>query len=130
MKRVILSAIAALFIFTLSAQSRVFCEIVERKAKGKSVKVTIDFGQKREKTQKLQSLVDENGENIIFNSKIDALNYMHSLGWEFLQAYTEVGGSDGDTHSQIHWLLYKDVQSEENPFEGITTKEMHNKGVK
>ena len=130
MKRVILSAIAILFALCVNAQERVFCEIVEVKSSKKSVKVTIDFGQKREKTQKQQSLVDKNGENIIFNSKIDALNYMHSLGWEFLQAYTEVGGSDGDTHSQIHWLLYKDVQSEENPFEGITTKEMHNKGVK
>jgi hypothetical protein len=103
---------------------------VEVKSSKKSVKVTIDFGQKRAKNEKHQSLVDEKGNNIKFNSKIDALNYMHSLGWEFLQAYTEVGGSDGDTHSQIHWLLYKDVQSEENPFEGITTKEMHNKGVK
>mgnify|MGYP003466789664 FL=1 len=130
MKRVILSAIAALFIFTLSAQSRVFCEIVERKAKGKSVKVTIDFGQKREKTQKQQSLVDKNGENIIFNSKIDALNYMHSLGWEFLQAYTVVHGSDGDSYSQIHWLLYKDVTDNQDPFEGITTKEMHDKSAK
>ena len=130
MKRVILSAVAALFIFTLSAQSMVFCEIVERKTKGKSVKVAIDFGQKREKTEKQQSLVDENGENIIFNSKIDALNYMHSLGWEFLQAYTEVSGSDGDAHSQIHWLLYKDTTDGQDPFEGITTKEMHNKAAK
>jgi hypothetical protein len=130
MKRVILSAIAILFALCVNAQERVFCEIVEVKSSKKSVKVTIDFGQKRAKNEKHQSLVDEKGNNIKFNSKIDALNYMHSLGWEFLQAYTEVGGSDGDTHSQIHWLLYKDVQSEENPFEGITTKEKHNKGVK
>ena len=130
MKRAILSTVAILFLFSLSDQNRVFCEIVERGASGKSVKVNIDFGQKREKAERQQSLVDKNGKNIIFNSKIDALNYMHSLGWEFLQAYTEVSGSDGDASSQIHWLLYKDVTDEQDPFEGITTKEMHHKSKK
>lgn len=127
MKRLILSTLAALFAISLNAQNRVFCEIVEMNAPGKSVKVIIDFGQKRKRNPKQQSLVDESGKSIHFNSKIDALNHMSSLGWQFLQAYTVVHGSDGDTHSKIHWLLYKDVNDEQDPFDGITTKEMHDK---
>ena len=130
MKRLILSALAALFAITLNAQNRVFCEIVEMNAPGKSVKVIIDFGQKRKRNPKQQSLVDESGKSIHFNSKIDALNHMNSLGWQFLQAYTEVHGSDGDTGSTIHWLLYKDVKNDEDPFVGITTKAMHGKADK
>ena len=104
--------------------------LVTGAARGIGKAIALKYAQEGANVAFTDLVIDENGENIIFNSKIDALNYMHSLGWEFLQAYTEGGGSDGDTHSQIHWLLYKDVQSEENPFEGITTKEMHNKGVK
>ena len=113
------------------AQDRVFCEIVEQTISfKKSTKVTIDFGQKREKALRMQSMVDENGNNLIFNSKIDALNHMSKLGWEFLQAYTVVSGSDGDSKSQIHWLLYKDVESGEDPYKGLTTKEIHEKSNK
>ena len=130
MKRLILSALAVLFAITLNAQNRVFCEIVEMNTSGKKVKVMVDFGQQRKRTKRQLLLVDEEGRNIHFNSKIDALNHMNSLGWQFLQAYTEVHGSDGDTGSTIHWLLYKDVKNDEDPFVGITTKAMHGKADK
>ena len=130
MKRLILIATSMLFTLNMYAQNRVFCEIVERTNLTKKVEVTIDFGQKREKAMRKQSLVDDNGESIIFNSKIDALNHMNKLGWQFLQAYTVVSGSDGDSRSCIHWLLYKDVKSDEDPYKGITTKEIHEKGKK
>lgn len=131
MKKMIMLVVATLFSITLSAQNRVFCEIVEQTIPfSKETKITIDFGQKREKAMKQQSLVDENGESLIFHSKIDALNHMNMLGWEFLQAYTIVSGSDGDSKSCIHWLLYKDVKSGVDPYEGITTKEIHAKNKK
>ena len=81
------ATILALMLSTVTfAQNRVFCEIVEQAISfKKSTKVTIDFGQKREKALRKQSMVDENGNNLIFNSKIDALNHMIKLGWEFLQ---------------------------------------------
>ena len=84
----------------------------------------VDFGQERAKPLLNQNvLVDAQGEDIVFNSKIDALNYMDSLGWNFLQAYTSVDGSKGSTSSKIHWLLYKDVVEGENPYAGLTTKQ-------
>ncbi len=124
--------VTAILFSTISyAQNRVYCEIVEHSiAFSKEKKITIDFGQKREKAIRQQLLVDENGENLIFNSKIDALNYMDKLGWEFLQAYTVVSGSDGDSRSYIHWLLYKDVENGDDPYKGLTTKEIHEKSNK
>ena len=131
MRRLSATILALMLSAVTFAQDRVFCEIVEQAISfKKSAKVTIDFGQKREKALRKQSMVDENGKNLIFNSKIDALNHMSKLGWEFLQAYTVVSGSDGDSKSQIHWLLYKDVESGEDPYKGLTTKEIHEKSNK
>ena len=131
MKKLIMIVMAALFSITLHAQNRVYCEIVEHSIPfSKDTKITIDFGQKREKAIRQQLLVDENGENLVFNSKIDALNYMNKLGWEFLQAYTVVSGSDGDSKSYIHWLLYKEIKGDEDQYKGISTKEIHEKSKK
>lgn len=129
MKRLLTLIVFGLFTITLFAQSRVYCEIVERRSLGKKVKVIVDFGQKRQKNTKAQTLVDENGNMVIFNSKIDALNYLDGLGWNFLQAYTEVNGSDGDASSRIHWLLYKEIKDNEDPYKGLITKEMSDKGL-
>ena len=129
MKRLIVFAAACLCSAQLFAQHKVYCEIVEqKKLNGKQVNITIDFGQKRDSSRSSsQQLVDETGEVIIFNSKIDALNYMDRLGWNFLQAYTSVHGSNGDTSSVIRWLLYKEVSEGEDPYQGLTTKEKFNK---
>lgn len=130
MKRLLICIMICFCCATLSAQSRVFCEIVEKQALGKKVKVMIDFGQKRKRSKAAQTLVNESGKEIAFNSKIDALNHMDSLGWNFLQAYTVVSGSSGDngsTSSEIHWLLYKDVTEGIDPYIGIETKESYKK---
>ena len=127
MKRLLLSAFTLLAVFNLSAQSKVFCEIVERNQFNKKVKIIIDFGQVREKSVNQQTLVDESGNTIQFNSKIDALNYMTTLGWEFVQAYTVMTGSNGDVKSETHWILSKEVTEKQNVYEGITTKEVYDK---
>lgn len=102
MKRLLIFIMICFCCATLSAQSRVYCEIVEKQALGKKVKVMIDFGQKRKRSKAAQTLVNERGKEIAFNSKIDALNHMDSLGWNFLQAYTVVSGSSGG-----QWLNIK-----------------------
>ena len=127
MKRLLLSAFALLIVFNLSAQNKVFCEIIEQHQLNKKVKIIIDFGQERKKSVNQQTLVDESGNTIQFNSKIDALNYMTTLGWEFVQAYTVMTGSNGDVKSEIHWILSKKVAENQNAYEGITTKEGYNK---
>ena len=130
MKNISLLFIALFISLGTFAQNRVFCEIVERNPGGKKVKVMIDFGQKREKSKSKQTLVNDEGEKLIFNSKIDALNYMTKLGWVFTQAYTIVegsGGGFGATHSEIHWLLYKEIEEGQDPYEGLTTLEAYSK---
>ena len=131
MKRLLILVALCLCATNLYGQDRVYCEIVERNPTSKKVKITIDFGQKREKNKRAQTLVDDNGELAIFNSKIDALNHLDSLGWRFMQAYTVVRGSSsrsgGSTSSEIHWLLYKEIVEGEDPYKGLTTKELYNK---
>ena len=127
MKRLLLSAFTLLAVFNLSAQSKVFCEIVEQSKYNKKVKIIIDFGQEREKSKNKQTIVDENGNPIQFNSKIDALNYMSTLGWEFVQAYTITRGSNGDISSEIHWILSKESSDKEDTYKGIVTKEAYDK---
>ena len=127
MRKSILLGIFMLLACSLSAHSKVFCEIVERNQFNKKVKIIIDFGQVREKSVNQQTLVDESGNTIQFNSKIDALNYMTTLGWEFVQAYTVMTGSNGDVKSETHWILSKEVTEKQNAYEGITTKEVYDK---
>ena len=125
MRKLLVCIAACVLSAGLFAQKRVYCEIVEYNLlSSKNIKVLIDFGQERAKPLLNQNiLVDAQGNDIVFNSKIDALNYMDSLGWNFLQAYTSVDGSSSSTSSTIHWLLYKDVVEGENPYSGLTTKE-------
>ena len=107
----------------LFAEGRVFCEIREYITQGSATRVVIDFGQERERGDWMQVFVDSNGEAIYFNSNIDALNYMESLGWIFVQAYvTEINSTP-----IVRWLLYKDVVEGIDPYEGLQTKEMFNK---
>ena len=70
-----------------------------------------------------QKLVDEKGEEIPFNSMVDAGNYMSDKGWNFQQAYTSVYGSQ----AIVHRIFYKDAESPEKAIEGIETKETYKK---
>ena len=127
MKRVIIFLLAVICTTTIYAQNKVYCEIVEPAQIGKKVKIIIDFGQEREKNKGQQVLVNKKGEIIQFNSKIDALNYMTTLGWDFVQAYTVTTGGVGSISSTIHWVLCKTVADGEDPYNGITTKESFQK---
>jgi hypothetical protein len=127
MKRILLIIALCLCSLSLQAQNKVYCEIIESNIIGRKVKVMIDFGQRREISSNARTLVDDQGEVLTFNSKIDALNFLDKLGWNFLQAYTVVNGSSGSTSSQIHWLLYKDVLEGQDPYEGLQTKAMVDK---
>lgn len=127
MRRVIIFLLSVICTTTIYAQNRVYCEIVEPPQMKKRVKIIIDFGQEREKSMGKQVLVDESGKIIQFNSKIDALNHMTTLGWEFVQAYTVTTGSGGSASSIVHWVLCKTFDKGEDPYSGIITKEEYNK---
>ena len=76
------------------------------KAKAMSAKVTvdIDFGQENSYwTNKDTQINDENGNKIVFNSMIDALNFMSKNGYEFVTAYTVTLGNQ----NVYHYLMNK-----------------------
>lgn len=85
------------------------------------VTISIDFGQEisfwQQHAQK--QLVDQNGKEMKFNSMVDAMNYMGTLGWEFEQAYVVTVGQQ----NVYHWLMSKLVDEEGAATEGINTKQ-------
>jgi len=53
------------------------------------VTIEIDFGQENKFwSAKDTQVKDENGKLVVFNSMIDALNFMGKNGYEFVDAYT------------------------------------------
>lgn len=92
------------------------------------MKIVFDFGNNPVYSawgglKSKQKLVDDKGEEIPFNSMVDAGNYMSSKGWNFLQAYTSVYGSQ----AIVHWIFYKEATSPEEAVKGIVTKEQFEK---
>jgi hypothetical protein len=65
--------------------------------------IEIDFGQENKlfSSDKDTRVKDANGKNMIFNSMIDALNFMTRNGYEFVQAYTVVVSNQ----NVYHYLL-------------------------
>lgn len=109
MKKV-LSALMLCFVsiaLVQAATKTIYCELVgyENIFKG-TVKVSADFGSTN--MYHRETLADENGKAISFNSMVDAMNYMGEKGWKFEQAYV-VSTQNGGVY---HWLLSKDVNEE------------------
>jgi hypothetical protein len=67
------------------------------------IKIEIDFGQHKNYTDNLYK-DPSTGKPMVFNSVVDALNFMGKDGWEFVQEYTE-----GDRQIGIiyHFILKK-----------------------
>ncbi len=67
--------------------------------------VEIDFGQENKlfSSDKDTRIKDVNGKNMIFNSMIDALNFMTTNGYEFVQAYAVIVSNQ----NVYHYLLKK-----------------------
>ncbi len=128
-KLLVLSFLFMLALGVYAQNKRYYCEIkgVEKDFSS-GLKIVFDFGNNPVYSawgglKNKQKLVDENGEEIPFNSMVDAGNYMSDKGWNFLQAYTSVYGSQ----AIVHWIFYKDAESPEKAIEGIETKETYKK---
>jgi len=67
------------------------------------VTVQIDFGQETKffHADKNRIIDPETGKPRVFNSMVDAMNYMGSLGWEFVQAYVVTVSNQ----NVYHWLM-------------------------
>lgn len=87
-----------------SGATEVYCLIVgQAKFLSTEVTVSIDYGQERN-FWKRDKLEDQKGNVRVFNSMIDALNYMNSQGWKFVDAYSITAGQQ----NVYHWLLKRE----------------------
>jgi hypothetical protein len=87
----------------------VYCEVIcYEQTFNSEVAIEVDFGQK---TKAFQSkwLKDASGQTIVFKSRIDALNYMGSLGWELVEVYSDSVGS----RVEQHYLMKRPLSEEE-----------------
>ena len=85
----------------------------------------IDYGQK---SLLRNTLVDENGEAIYFNSIIGAMNYMSERGWVFIDQQKSYSQSvlDRDDISVSTTLIFsKQITSPEQITDGIYTRQMY-----
>ena len=128
MKRLFILTILSVFVIGTFAQTqRYFCEIKGiEKDLSLGLKIVFDFGNNPIYSawgglKSKQKLVDENGEEIPFNSMVDAGNYMSSKGWSFQQAYSSVYSGQ----VIVHWIFYKDAEKPEDAVKGIMTKEQY-----
>ncbi|MCF8461839.1 MAG: hypothetical protein K9G46_14030 [Flavobacteriales bacterium] len=81
----------------------IYCQLVGTgKLFSPEVTVSVDYGQQRGFFDDYR-IRDETGNVQSFNSMIDALNYMASMGWKFAQAYTITIGQQ----NVYHYLLKK-----------------------
>lgn len=82
-----------------------YIEIVGRGqgAFGLKITIKIDYGQRRTISQKEGTLKDELGKTLVFNSMIDALNFLSQNGFEFVNAYAISNSAE----SVYHYILKK-----------------------
>lgn len=84
-----------------------YCELVgTSKLLSSKLTIQIDYGQERSIWKGIEAVKDENGKIQSFNSMVDALNYMGTQGWEFVQAYVVTVSSNQNVY---HWLLKKKI---------------------
>lgn len=87
---------------TLTTSKYIYCELVGT-AKFLSTKVTVsvDYGEERSFFQDTRIRDEQTGKVASFNSMVDALNYMGTKGWEFVQAYVVTSSNQ----NVYRWLL-------------------------
>ncbi len=83
----------------------VYC-IIEGNTKFMSNKVTvrIDFGDNMGAYADNRMKDPKTGKPMVFNSMVDALNFMGKQGWEFVQAYADMNAG---TTTLYHFLMKK-----------------------
>ena len=127
-----IAVLAAALFCSISAmgQTKVYCEILgTAKLLSNKVTISVDFGQEN-KLFSSQTLVDEDGHALVFNSMVDAMNKMAELGWEFEQAYVVTVGGGSTSSNVYHWLLSKYISDGETAGDGLKTYSAKQKELK
>ena len=88
----------------------IYCELIgPNYSFNSNATVDIDYGQATGAWGLIDHLKDSVGNDLRFNSMVDAMNYMDADGWEFIQSYATTNTVNNLlTH---HWLLKKDVKA-------------------
>ena len=124
MKKLLLITVLAILVVAATAQEtrKTFCQIVGTgKVLSSKIRVQIDFGQKRSYWNQYKNfMVDETGKRIEFYSMVDAMNYLAKFRWKFEQAYAVT--NESTNQNVYHWLLSKDIVSDDEIREGIITQ--------
>ena len=72
---------------------------VRSRLMGDGVTIRLDFGQELESLRANQLRIeDEQGQAVVLNSIVDALNFMHANGYELVLAYSDQGGNSSAQH--------------------------------
>ncbi|VBB48593.1 conserved exported hypothetical protein [uncultured Paludibacter sp.] len=94
---------------TIVASQFQYCEIIGTSGfLTTKVKINVDYGQETSFWNQAakQKVLDENGKEIKFNSMVDALNYMGTQGWEFVQAFAVTMGNT----NVYHFLMKRKIE--------------------
>lgn len=92
-------------LFAQEKPKYIYCEILGfQKMLSNKVAIQISFGQKLLFFSDRRLKDPKTGKNRVFNSMIDALNYMGKNGWEFEQAYIV----RIQNQNVYHYLMKKD----------------------
>ena len=87
-----------------------YCELVgTARLLSNKVTVEIDFGQATRFFSDKRYKDPSTGKPVIFNSMVDALNFMGKDRWEFVQAYIVTIGSSTSSQNVYHFLLKKET---------------------
>jgi len=117
MKKLLIALTLFMFCFLVKGQDidttsnsakYIYCEIVgTAKLFSKKVTIVIDFGEASKLFADNRYKDETTGKPFVFNSMIDALNFMGKNGWEFAQAYTIGDAQNGYVY---HFLLQRDAK--------------------
>ena len=100
---------------------KVYCEIIgQPHVLSTKVDVELDFGQAYSFWSKDRHLYDENNKKIVFNSIIDAANYMSRRGWVLEEAYPAVNSGT----PEYRWIMSKLVTDDSQITDGLKTGDM------
>ena len=82
-----------------------YIEIIgSQRSVSSKMNIEIEFGQKGNLIGSNNTKIkDENGERVLFNSMVDALNFMDKNGYEYLDSYT----TSFNDNSTYHYILKK-----------------------
>ncbi|MES2760945.1 MAG: hypothetical protein V4677_02015 [Bacteroidota bacterium] len=80
-----------------------YCEIIgyDFEMKNGSMIITLDYGQTYVAGVSMK-IQDSEGKNIVFNSMMDALNFMEKSGWEYVNQY-----GVGSNSKKVYRILLK-----------------------